>query len=219
MLAEYDVAARHSTEAVLAMHPIQGSVAWTIARKTDAAWVVAFGRFNEKQDAFLVVYEATQAGSPEGFTVQKYDPPHEETGFYYIAGRAIETALRDFRGDQRAYNAAVLPDEAGQMYVYIFPAETSAGVYLLGGDVRYLISGDGSTIIEKRQLHRTIIRSGTTGNPGRTVGGFHSHVLSDLPEDTDVFFVLRRKPSIPEYVGTRTYVYVIQTNGTIVREK
>jgi hypothetical protein len=40
-------------------------------------------------------------------------------------------------------------------------------------------------------------------------------VLSDVPEDSDVFCVLSRKPSMPEYVGSKTAVYVVNTDGSI----
>ena len=46
--------------------------------------------------------------------------------------------------------------------------------------------------------------------------GYHIHVLSNVPEDSDVFFVLTRKPSIPEYVGMQdTSIYAISPDGTI----
>jgi hypothetical protein len=38
-----------------------------------------------------------------------------------------------------------------------------------------------------------------TGSEGtRLAAGFHTHVLSDVPEDTDVFFVLTHGPSLPD---------------------
>jgi hypothetical protein len=58
------------------------------------------------------------------------------------------------------------------------------------------------------------------GDPVRKgVAGSHSHVLSDVPEDTDVFYVLTRKPSIPEFVGAGKRVFEIQVDGTIVLAK
>src|SRR5882762_1515983 len=82
-----------------------------------------------------------------------------------------------------------------------------------GGDARYLISPDGKTIVEKRQLHKSIIENrGDIRKDTTSVGGFHTHVLSNVPEDTDVFYVLTRKPSEPEYVGGRDKsVYEIRT--------
>jgi hypothetical protein len=44
--------------------------------------------------------------------------------------------------------------------------------------------------------------------------------LSDLPEDTDVFYVLSRKPSMPEYIGTQAgRTFVVNADGTIVLSK
>lgn len=156
-LAEYDFAAWYATDAVVAMKPAEGSVARYIAKKTSNRWMVAFGRFNEKRDRFLIVYEANQGANPKEFNVKKHDTPKEDTGFYFSAAKAIETALADFRGENRPYNVAVLPVKSGQMYVYVAPAQTKQGVYTLGGDVRYLVSRDRSKIIEKRQLHKSII--------------------------------------------------------------
>jgi len=216
LLAEYDVAAWHSTDAVQAMHPEKGRVRRFIGRKTDAGWIVSYGRLNDSGNRFLVVYEATQGATPQQFTVKEYDPPKEDTGFEYFGAQAIETVARDFRGENRRYNVAVLPADSNQMYVYVYPAQTRQGIYPLGGDVRYLISVDGSSIVEKRQLHKAILELSYTSTPDRKVeGGSHSHVLSDVPEDTDVFFVLTRKPSIPEYIGTKNVVYVVETDGTI----
>jgi hypothetical protein len=56
--------------------------------------------------------------------------------------------------------------------------------------------------------------------PGKkTAGGFHTHILTDTPEDTDVFHVLRRTTPVPEFVGTKSGTYVVNTDGTIKRVK
>lgn len=211
-LAAYDVAAWHATDAVQALNPAEGSVARYIARKTDSGWTIIFGRFNEKRDKFLIVYEAIQGASPVEFNVKKYDTPKEDSGFYFSAAKAMETAIADFRGENRPYNAAVLPAKSDQMYVYIVPAQTKNGIYPLGGDARYLISKDGSKIVEKRQLHKTILEFQVAEN---AAAGYHTAILDDIPEDTDVFYVLSRKPSMPEYIATSKYVYRIEQDGTI----
>jgi hypothetical protein len=52
-------------------------------------------------------------------------------------------------------------------------------------------SPDGGKIFEKRQLHKTILDM--EHNPeNHPTAGFHTHILSEVPEDTDVFFVLNR---------------------------
>jgi hypothetical protein len=220
MLAEYDVAIKSALDAVRVVNPAKGTVTDWFARKTDAGWVAAFGRLNEARDKFLVVYLATQGATPQEFKTSQNIPPQENTGFFYLAAKAFEISQRDFRGEKLPYNVAVLPAESNRMYVYIYPAQTKAGIYVLGGDVRYLISADGSTIVEKRQMHKTILsRSDSLGPRKKVVGGVHSHVLSDVPEDTDVLCVLTRKPSVPEFVGAGKHVFRIDVNGTIWLEE
>lgn len=214
-LAEYDVAAWHATDAVVALSPPEGSVARYLARKTDAGWTVVFGRFNEQRDKFLIVYEATQAGSPTKFKVKKHEPPQETTTFYFFAAKAVDTALADFRGENRQYNVAILPAKANQFYVYVVPAQTKHGIFPHGGDVRYTVSADGAKIVEKRQLHKAILETAVPENAKELAAGFHTAVVDDIPEDTDVFYVLTRKPAVPEWIGTRKYVYRVETDGSI----
>jgi hypothetical protein len=220
MLAEYDVASWHATDAVVALKPAEGVIGRYIAQKTDAGWVVAFGRFNETKDAFLIVYEATQEKSPQEFSVTAYDPPRKDTGFFCIAAKGIQISLENSHLEKRPYNTYVLPLDSGELYVYVLPAQTEADVYPLGGDTRFLVSADGSKIIETRQLHKTILEMKRPASSStKTVGGYHTHVLTDTPEDTDVFHVLRQTAPIPEYVGTKNGTYVINTDGSIKRVK
>jgi hypothetical protein len=213
-LAEYDVAAWYASDAVVATKPNEGSVTRYVARKTGDSWIVVFGRLNETRDKFLVVYEASQAGNPKEFTVKKNDPAKEDTNFFLFAARAIETSLADFEGAARAYNVAVLPADSNQFYVYAVPAQTKTGVFPLGSDARYLVSADGSKIIEKRQLHKSIIEFAPAAND-KVQAGFHTAVIDDAPEDTDVFHVLSRRPLVPELIATKQYVFQVETDGTI----
>jgi hypothetical protein len=213
MLAEYDVAAWHATDVVQDMKPEKGSTRYYIAKRTDAGWVVVFGRLNEAHDKFLTVYQATEGAKPEFFTAKRFDPPLESTDFYFYAAKAFDAALKDLGPVNRPYNAYAIPSEKGQLYVYLLPAQTQNDIYPLGGDVRYTFSDDGATMVEKRRMHKTILEFKVDKT---NVGGSHIHVLTLSPEDSDVFYVLTRKPSIPEYVGTLDKkIYVIQPDGTI----
>ena len=221
MLAAYDVAAWHATDAVQALHPPDGAVTRYIASKKDSGWEVAFGRLNTARDRFLIAYLATQAASPKEFTVQTFDPPREETGFYLVAAKGLDTVLSDFKGEKRSYNVSVLPTDSGQLYVYVLPAQTKNDVYLYGGDVRYLISADGTTIVEKRQMHKAILEFKQPADKNKKlVTGMHGHVLSNFPEDSDVFYVLTRRPLLPEVVVTPDrMMYTIAVDGTITPKK
>jgi hypothetical protein len=219
-LAEYDNASWHATDAVKALNPTEGLVERYIARKTDSGWVVVFGRFAETKDAFLVAYEAVQSSSPDEFTVKTYNPPQKDTQFFYIAAKAIDLVVRNTSFERRPYNTYVLPLDSGQLYVYVLPAQTVPEVYPLGGDTRYLVSADGSEIIETRRLHKTILEvDRSKSSSTKAVGGFHTHVLTDSPEDTDVFHVLRQTHPLPEFVGTKNGTYEVYPDGTIKRAK
>lgn len=218
MLYEYDVAAWHSTDAVIALSPSEGSIERYIARKTDKGWIVAYGKFNEKKDKFLIVYEAAQGAKPEEFKVVKLEKPKENADFFLNAAKAHETAINDFvktNEHKRIYNFAVLPTGAGEFFVYALPAQTETGVFPIGGDVRYKISKDGAKIIEKRQMHRSIIEFAVPPGMGKLETGYHTAILDDVPEDSDVFHVLTRSPKVPELVVTNKFVYQIATDGTI----
>lgn len=102
--------------------------------------------------------------------------------------------------------------------MYLVPAQTRAGVFPLGGDVRYRVSADGRTIKAKRRLHNTILEIATPAPRGSAIltGTMHTAVLDNVPEDTDVFHVLAREPKMPEYVATDTFFYRIDVSGKIV---
>jgi hypothetical protein len=50
--------------------------------------------------------------------------------------------------------------------------------------------------------------------------GYHIHVLSDVPEDSDVFLVLTRRPSVSEFIGVNGEMrYKIMEDGSILPMK
>ena len=212
LLYEYDQAAWHSTDAVQKIDMPKGVIDRYVAQKTESGWTVMWGRFTQSQDKFLIAYEVIQSETPEVFTVKKHEPPLEDTGFYFHAALAIAIARHDFHGEQRPYNMAVLPADKRSLYVYVLPAQTVEGVYPVGGDIRYLISGDGLSIVSKRRMHQDIINS-TIRND--SMYSLHTHILSDTPEDSDVFDVLTRRPLIPEYIFTCNFTYKVTPEASV----
>lgn len=218
MLYEYDQAAWHATDAVETANPKTVEGQHCIARKANGTWTVVFGKLNEDRSRFGITYEAREQTTLRDFAVRKEPEEREDQGFFLYAARAIEVAMKDFGKANRPYNVAVLPAQAEQLYVYLYPAQTAARVYPLGGDVRYLVAADGTKVLEKRQMHKTIMEVAL--RPGKKIAsGFHTHVLSDLVEDTDVFHVLTQEPPIPERVSTPHFLYQVKTDGTIELEK
>ena len=215
MLAEYDQAAWHSTDAVMALSPKDGSFTGYIAEKKGDKWTVAFGKLNDKKDKYLIAYEAVQQSTPQDFKVQQFEKLKEDAGFCFNVAKSVETAKAVFvPAEQRPYNVGIIPAKDGQFYVYFVPAQTKLGIFPLGGDVRFLISKDGSKILETRQLHKSIIEFQVPKDI-KPETGYHTAVLDDVPEDTDVFHVLAREPKIPELVVTQKFVYRITEDGKV----
>lgn len=217
-LTEYDRAAHAAIAAVKAVHPTPGKGPLYVGQKTPSGWSFAFGSWETEHKEFVIGYLADQSGPALEFIVK--DEPSAETRnpFFQTAARAIETAMRDFQGEQRPYSLAVIPTEADQLYVYIYPAQRFPKIFPLGGDVRFTISSDGTSVLDKRQMHRAIIEmDGERGIPAgaKLAGGVHSHVLSDVPEDTDVFHVLRQSEVTSETIGTKHFIYQIKPDGLI----
>src|SRR5688572_22980521 len=219
-LAAYDYAAWHATDAVMALRPGPGEIRGYVALLRDGEWVVSFGRMSDDGQAFLAAYEAQRSASqPDSFEVTRHMPPRRETGDLARAGRAIDIARAAFGRATRPYNAAVLPADDDEWFVYLMPAQTRAGIYPLGGDVRFHVSADGREIRGRRKLHNVInefdMRAETTRKDQNLVAGMQTAVLDNLPEDTDVFHVLVRQPRVAQYVATDLFVYRIETSGEI----
>jgi hypothetical protein len=217
LLAEYDYAAWIASDSLMARRPDMTVARSYVARRVGDRWTVAFGRLGAAQDTFHVAYEVRQRPSdPERFDVEAVTPPRADTGFYLRASRALEIAKSDFGRHDRPYNAAVLERVGGGFWVYLMPAQVQDGVYPLGADVRYHVANDGRSIIAKRQLHNALLEfSGQSRDGSELKAGTHTAVLDDIPEDTDVFHVLVRKPSVPEYIPTQAFVYAIYPDGGI----
>jgi hypothetical protein len=217
-LHDYDQAAWHGTDAFVALHPDTNGLTHYICMKTPAGWEVVFPKWNATHDRLLVAYEAKEASGPTDYTAVKYDPPREGPDDLIAKERALELAIGDFPRQNRPYNSAILPAEDGNFYVYIYPGQTKNDVWPLGGDVRYTISADGKQIVEKRQLHKAILNMQL--DPAKhVVAGMHVHILSDVPEDTDVLYVLTRRPSMPEIIDAGNRVFLVSTDGSIQVDK
>jgi hypothetical protein len=71
MLAEYDQAAWHATDAVFAKHPQGDNTSRFLCRQENKSWTCVLGRL--AADKFLVDYEAVQGARPEEFQVKHYN--------------------------------------------------------------------------------------------------------------------------------------------------
>ncbi len=218
-LFEYDRACAQATDALLAKYDKTSGFKHYVAVSEGAGgarrWVVAFGTISE--DSFVIAYEViikeNEKPDVKSFEVYKLD-----RGELYRRARALALCSPKMKRSGPLMNYAALPADGGKYFVYHFPGSDRANTYLLGGDVRFLVDERGEKILETRQLHSTVLSWPRTENlpPGALAqGGCHTAILGDLPEDTDVFHVLLRKPSLPEYVATANWIFCVETDGSI----
>ena len=184
-LYDYDQAAWHGTDAFFALKPDTKGLTHYICTKGKTGWKVTFPKWNEAHNHLSIVYEAMESAKPGKFIALKFEKPSEAKDDLVAKERALELATADFGVPKRPYNSAILPAAGGNLYVYFYPGQTKDNVWPLGGDVRYTVSPDGMKIIEKRQLHKSILDTQFKPGAGQ-VSGYHTHVLTDVPEDTDV---------------------------------
>jgi hypothetical protein len=217
LLAAYDRAAWHGTDAILAKLPNPVGVEGFLALQDRAgSWHVLFGRLSPAGDTLFVVARADQTSGPDSFRVAIPASQTVGSATEREAFRAMRTASVDIKAGPRVwggtYNSYVLPRTDGSWLVYFLPAQTQQGVYPHGGDYRYVVSPDGGTVQSKFQMHRTVLMLSV---PADAVAGMHTVLVADLPQDSDVFLVLSRTPLKPELVATEHFNYQIQTDGTI----
>lgn len=219
MLAQYDAAAWYSSDALYPLKPDKSLLGYFIAKKEDLSWEVVFGNLINNDQSFQIAYTAKQMNTTNRFIITKNEPLKQSNDFYFKAAKAIKICATDFSQiphHNRRYNVAVLPAEDNNFWVYLYPAPQKSNILPLGGDVRYLIDSNTYKIKERWRMHIRIMEVNYNLEEGKkAVMGVHTNLMDDAPEDTDVYYVLTRSPSIPQLIITQNFVYVIKENGGI----
>jgi hypothetical protein len=229
MLADYDRAVHDARDALRAIHPNQKLLQHYIGRlNEDHSWDVVFGKPTQAGDGFVIAYAAHRVASDSAFVARRWHPTTVNHGYYWRASLAADTAAGSFKpAEQRPYNIAVIPEESGEWWVYVYPAVQRSGSWPLGGDTRFRVSRDGRSIVEQRQLHQGILEI----SPGeKTPPAFvvHSHTLSCVPEDTDVLAVLAQTKPFPMLIvcavghpgsADASPTFEIDVNGEVAQKK
>ncbi|CAN5434285.1 hypothetical protein BH11CYA1_BH11CYA1_36430 [soil metagenome] len=220
-LYEYDKACAKATDALLAAVKNAASFKLFVAYPEHEVWHVAFGSLSEDNESFLIAYEVTLKPNTEP-EVKSYDIFKLDKGEFFKRAQALALCRTKMKSTGPMMNYAAIPNEGDNnkntYWVYQFPGTTEPGVYLLGGDVRYLVSRSDKKILETRQMHRTVLswpKRGELPSGAQLQGGCHSAILEDEPEDTDVFHVLLRQPQLPEYIATANWIFCVEIDGSI----
>jgi hypothetical protein len=223
-LYEYDVNAARATDSAAALLKpaadagLLGVYVGSLA--SDGTWTFDFGK-SSADGSFAVVIEAkqTSAGSKQ-YLARPISPPRKETGWIARAALAVVTMRAVFVAvPWRNYNYAVLDAGSSQFYVYMFPGQVSSNSYPFGGDARFLISADGTTILEQQRMHRAVVdvpNAPKQQSSGSTVHAFaHNDITGPLPQDSDVMYSLRRDPPLEQDVLAGGHLFVIAPDGSI----
>ena len=97
VLAEYDQAAWHGTDAVLALRPDPKLVGGYLARRrADGLWEVVFGKPDAQANAFVIAYRAVQRSAGDTSYLASVVSPHESDTEWYA--RAAKTLCTDAAG-------------------------------------------------------------------------------------------------------------------------
>lgn len=172
---------------------------------------VVYGRLGPSQDTYLVDFVVS--GNAGKMAIKTFSPPLEDRQYFLDAAKALAVARQKAESKAGSYLVLPLDKNHKRFYVYLYPRDKGK-TYLLGGDKRYkvIIEGDKVLVAETKQLHQATL---TYQVKKDARFGYHSAVVSDRPEDTDVLHVLTRKPALPELISTANYLYRIETDGQI----
>ncbi|MFA7337669.1 MAG: hypothetical protein WC028_12850 [Candidatus Obscuribacterales bacterium] len=218
-LYEYDKACSQATDALLAQVKNAANFKLFVAFPEHDLWHVAFGTMSDDGESFLIAYEVTLRPNKPA-EIKPYDIFKLDRGEFFKRAQALTACKAKMKSTGPQMNYAAIPNESDKniYWVYQFPGTPEPGVYLLGGDVRYLVSTSDHKILETRQMHRSVLpwpKRGDLPNDAHLQGGCHSAIIEDEPEDTDVFHVLLRQPQLPEYIATANWIFCVETDGSI----
>jgi hypothetical protein len=136
-----------------------------------------------------------------------------------LLSRATDLALKNIEPEiiqSSTYNPIVIREKDGTITVYLLPVNQEPNVTLIGGDFRISISGDITKVLNKEKLHNAILKVPLELKPGQEpAGAFHTHVMNDLPTETDVALILLNPKLAPHYIAGPKLMSRIDADGKI----
>lgn len=216
LLADYERAVTKATQLLTANTQNRYSAFESyIALKEKAMWLVFFGHIQDEVGAFLITnsFQCSDLSCDKMASVEDLKINAREI---FELAKAAQLALLFLGVNFSDYDTKVFREKDRSVTVYVTPSSKKEGIELIGGDFKFSISPDASEIFTKTTLHKNILEvpmpsSGTN----KVAGGFHTHVLNDLPTETDVAFILLNPQLAPNYIVGPTWMSYIDANGRI----
>ena len=210
-LFERDRAAWLATDLLRSQVSPERSRGWLTERR-GTEWVVSWlgamavpATSSDIEVTHRVIYDpATDRARIENTIPRMLNPTEQDA---YRARTLVEKALPTQKPLCGTYNLVVMPAEAAGTgrrgwLVYALVAMPRAGIYPVGGVHEFLVSTNGSRLVETRALSRGCLNLGDAVLPeGATLEAFTvTDVISDAPLPHHVFVSLLSK--MPLYVLT-----------------
>lgn len=216
-IADYERAAIRATDLLLMSKPDQSKLEIYIAINHNGAWMVYFGKISEDGNEFIVTYLYS---CPDGLFREMKVVQNVKVASKDILplAKAVRLALRSIEIRFPKYNTNVFREEDGTITVYLTPGNEKSEVILFGGDFKLSISPDGTKVLNKTLLHKSVLELPLHMKNGRdreSAGAFHTHVLNDLPTETDIALILLNPQLAPHYIAGPTWFSRIDVNGKI----
>jgi hypothetical protein len=219
VLFEHDSVGARATDAVIRkVHNIDARVRGWIETKQGEGWLVSFLTTDNGTTNLLyrVTFSSFLDPDPK-VEVREQPEPVDETTARMFAAR--ETAKnQNIQFCSKNYNTVVLPAiELGRegWVVYLLAATTEPGVIVSGGHHRFIISPDGTTVVDHFQFTKaclTIPAPNETKDGGKVTGTMVTHLTSETPTEVHVFLSLLHH--LPFYVGVAVPRALWEVNGS-----
>ncbi|HEX2962682.1 MAG TPA: hypothetical protein VHO43_12865 [Ignavibacteriales bacterium] len=217
-LYEYDMACWVASDSLMASNPDQSTLGTFLAARENGVWKVGFGRLSDNSDSFLLFHEAVYNPKENTCKVTSFKEPKRNTGFYFNAAKALEKMFAAVKPEAPPYNFAIIPAGKDNLYLYFYPAQASYSTYRFGGDTRYTYSIKSNSITDTLTLHKTILNMPYVKDKTQEINGtFSTAIMTSIPVETDILYVLSRKFPAQHYVSTEKWVFIITPDGKITK--
>ncbi|GEM_PF-6307171 len=216
-IAGHERAVIRATDLLMASKQDVGSVDTYLAVPSDGGWTVYFGKLSNEGFAAPFVYvcaaESCQA-SPSG--IPNTAPPEVASLAKAISlVRSVAPPIPPGAPFSQ-FNVAVFREPDNTITAYLTPGNEDPRAILLGGDVKISISADGASVLSQTELHNTTLRIPLSLPDGKQpAGAYHTHVVSELPTETDVALMLLHPVLAPHFIAGPQWMTQVDSAGKI----
>lgn len=214
-IANYERAAIRATDLMLTSNPDKSKLEVYVAVNQNNRWMVYFGKITDKGFETDYIYSCPD-GQFDQMKPEQNDQNISTEAFYFakavsLAGDFIAQEMTSPR-----YNTNVFREQDGTITVYFIPGNKEPDTVILGGDFKVSISNDALKVLNKTKLHTSFLKMPLKEEKGQqTAGAFHTHILGDLPTETDVALIILNPVLAPHYITAQTWMSKINADGQI----